>query len=191
MNFFSRGCASRETAYLIAADRVGPGERLALEAHAASCVECADALRSSGSVDAALRGAFAPLRERRTIIAPGRVRLAVGPRATAATNPLLRAPRLFGRLAEVSVMIGVTLFAVTSAMDFSTRPSPGTTSPRSVVQDYFRAQPPLADKDYVRWLRLVKVDASSPSVAAPTRLPVGGVFDVEPAEIAKGPVSPR
>ena len=88
-------------------------------------------------------------------------------------------------------MIGVTLFAVTSSMDFSTRQAPTTTSPRSVVQDYFRAQPPLADIDYVHWLRLVKVDASSPSVADPARLPAGGRFDVEPVEIARGSVSPR
>ena len=191
MKFFSRGCESSESAYLVAADRLGPRERVALETHAASCLDCADALRNSRPVDAALRGAFAPLRERRTIIAPGRVRLAVGPRATAATNPWLRAPRFFGRLAEVSVMVGVTLFAVTSSMDFSSRPAPATTSPRSVLQDYFRAQPPLGDIDYVRWLRLVKVDASSPSVADPTRLPAGGRFDYDPIEIARGSVSPR
>ena len=88
-------------------------------------------------------------------------------------------------------MIGVTLFAVTSSMDFSSRPTPTTTSPRSVVQDYFRGQAPVADIDYVRWLRLVKVDASSPSLADPARLPAGGRFDVEPVEIARGSVSPR
>jgi hypothetical protein len=189
MNLFSRGCESRESAYLIAADRLGPRERFALEMHAASCVECADALRNGRPVDAALRGAFAPLRERRTIIAPGRVRLAVGPRPIAATNQWLRAPRFFGRLAEVSVMVGVTLFAVTSSMDFSTRQAPS--SPRSVVQDYFQGQPPLVDINYVRWLRLVKVDVSSPSVADPTRLPAGGRFDYDPVEIARGSVSPR
>ncbi len=191
MKLFSRGCESREAAYLVAAERLGARERIALEAHAASCAECADALRNSRHVDAALRGAFAPLRERRTIIAPGRVRLAVGPRATAATNPWLRAPRFFARLAEISVMVGVTLFAVGSSMDFSTRQPPSSTAPRSVVQGYFRVQPPLGEIDYVRWLRLLKADASS-SVADPTRLPVGGRFDYEPVEIAKDPgASPR
>ena len=191
MKLFSRGCESGEAAYLIAAERLGGRERIALEVHAASCAECADALRNSRPVDAALRSAFAPLRERRTIIAPGRVRLAVGPRATAATNPWLRAPRFVARLAEVSVMVGVTLFAVGSSMDFSTRQPASPTAPRSVVQEYFRVQPPMAEIDYVRWLRLVKADASS-SVADPTRLPVGGRFDYEPVEIAKDPgASPR
>ena len=189
MKFFSRGCESREAAYLVYASRLGARERIALEAHAASCAECADALRNSRHVDAALRGAFAPLRERRTIIAPGRVRLAVGPRSAAATNPWLRAPRFFGRLAEVSVMVGVTLFAVGTSLDPS--PSSSLTPTPSVVQGYFRGQPPLGEIDYVRWLRLVKADASS-TVTDPTRLPMGGRFDYEPVEFAKGPgASPR
>lgn len=191
MKVFSRGCDSRQAAYLVAADRLGARERIALETHAASCAGCADALRSARPVDAALRGAFAPLRERRTIIAPGRVRLAVGPRATGATNPWLRAPRFFGRLAEVSVMVGVTLFAVGSSLDFSTHAAPSSAAPRSVVQDYFRSQPPVREIDYVRWLRLVKPDDSS-SVADPTRLPAGGRFDFDPIEIARDPgSSPR
>src|SRR5712691_10424022 len=99
MKLFSHGCESRQAAYLVGADRLGAEERIALEAHAASCAECADALRNGRPVDAALRSAFAPLRERRTIVAPGRVRLVVGPRS-AAKNPWLRAPRFFGRLAE-------------------------------------------------------------------------------------------
>src|SRR4029077_20028563 len=105
MRLFSRGCESREAAYLVGADRLDARERVALEAHAASCVDCADALRNARPVDIALRGAFAPLRERRTTIAPGRVRLAVGPRSAAATNAWLRAPRFFARLVEVSVMV--------------------------------------------------------------------------------------
>jgi hypothetical protein len=191
MRLFSRGCESRQAAYLAWADRPGAAERIALEAHAASCVECADALRTGRRMDAAIRGAFSPLRERRTMIAPGRVRLAVGPRATAAVNPWLRAPRFFGRVAEVAVMVGVTLFAVGSSMDFSTHPAPSTTSPRSGVQDSFRAQPPLGDIDYVRWIRLVKSDGPS-IVADLTRLPFGGRFDYDPVEIAKSVgTSPR
>src|SRR5438045_3445479 len=98
MRLFSRGCESRQAAYLVGADRLGARDRIALEAHAASCADCADALRNSRPVDAALRGAFAPLRERRTIIAPGRVRLAVARRSAAAPNPRLHGPRFFGRL---------------------------------------------------------------------------------------------
>jgi hypothetical protein len=190
MKFFSRGCESRQAAYLVGADRLGARERIELEVHAASCVECADALRNGRPVDVALRGAFAPLRERRTMIAPGRVRLAVGPRSAAATNLWLRAPRLFARLAEVSVMVGVTLFAVGTSLDPSTQPS-SLTPTQSVVREYFRAQPPLGDIDYVRWLRLVKADASS-TVSDSTRLPMGGRFDYDPVEYARGPgATPR
>jgi hypothetical protein len=190
MRLFSRGCESRQAAYLVGADRLGARDRIALEAHAASCADCADALRNSRPVDAALRGAFAPLRERRTMIAPGRVRLAVGPRSTAAKNPWLHLPRFVGRLAEVSVMVGVTLFAVGSSLGSSTQQSPLSTT-HSVVQEYFRAQPPLGEIDYVRWLRLVKADASS-TVSDPTRLPMGGRFDYDPIEYAQGPgASPR
>ena len=123
--------------------------------------------------------------------AGSRVRLAVGPRATASTNPLLRAPRLFGRLAEVSVMVGVTLFAVGASLDPLT-PSTSSLAPtQSVVREYFRAQPPLGDIDYMRWLRLVKADASS-TVSDSTRLPMGGRFDYDPVEYARGPgAAPR
>jgi hypothetical protein len=191
MRFFSRGCESLEAAYLVDASRLGARERVALEAHAASCAECADALRNGRPVDAALRDAFGALRERRTIIAPGRVRLAVGPTAPVTTNPWLRAPRVLGRLAEVSVMVGVTLFAVGTSLEPATHSTSPLTSAPSVVQNYFRDQPPVGEIDYVRWLRLVKPDASS-TVSDPTRLPMGGRFDYDPVEFAKGPgASPR
>jgi len=190
MRLFSRGCQARQAAYLAWADRPDVGERIALEAHAASCAECGDALRNARRVDAALRGAFSPLRDRRTIIAPGRVRLAVGPRS-AATNPWLRAPRFFGRLAEVAVMVGVTLFAVSTTFDPSEAPSSSARATHSVVQAYVRAQPPLSDIDYLRWLRLSKPDVSS-TASDQTRLPMGGRFDGDPVEIQKAlGVSPR
>jgi hypothetical protein len=190
MKIFSRGCASRQAAYLALADRLSASERVALEAHASSCGQCADALRNTRRVDAALHVAFSPLRERRTMIAPGRVRLAVGPRS-AATNPWLRAPRFFGRVAEVGVMIGVTLFAVSTTFEPSTRQSTSTTATQSVVQQYLRAQPPMGDIDYLRWLRLNKPDDST-AVSDQTRLPMGGRFDGDPVEIQKGPgAAPR
>ena len=190
MRLFSRRCQSRQAAYLAWADRPDAGRRIALEAHAASCVECADALHNGRRVDAALRGAFSPLRDSRTNIAPGRVRLAVGPRS-AATNPWLRAPRFFGRLAEVAVMVGVTLFAVSTTFDPSTRQSGSTSATHAVVQQYLRAQPPVGDIDYLRWLRLNKPDDSSTALDQ-TRLPMGGRFDGDPVEIQKAlGVSPR
>ena len=189
MKLFSHACESREAAYLVSAGRLGARERIALETHAVSCTECADALRNSPHIDAALRRAFAPLRERRTMIAPGRVRLAVGPRSAALTNPWLRAPRLFGRLAEVTVMLGVALLVVGGSLE--PRPATSITPTRSVVQGSFQAQPPTNEIDYVRWLRLGRADASS-AVSDPTRLPMGGRFDYDPVEFAKGPgASPR
>jgi anti-sigma factor RsiW len=185
------GCASRQAAYLLGADRLGARERIALEAHAASCAECADALRNGRPVEVALRRAFAPLRERRTVVAPGRVRMAVGPRGAGTTNRWLRAPRLFGRLTEITVMLAVTLFAVGSSLDSSARMSTSITPTRSVVQDYFRAQSPLGAIDAVRWLRLLEVNVSS-TVSGSTRFPAGGRFDYDPVEIAKvSGASPR
>jgi hypothetical protein len=188
MRFIRGGCQSREAAYLAGTDRLGARDRVALEAHARTCVECADALHNGRPVDSALRSAFAPLRERRTIIAPGRVRLAVAPRDVPASR-WLRAPRVFGRLIEASVMVSVTLFAVGTSLGSPTSQAEPLTPTHSVVQDYFRAQPPTNDRDYLRWLRLLKVD-ESPAVS--TRLPMGGRFDGDPVEFLKGPgASPR
>lgn len=182
MRLFSRGCESHQAAYLAAADRLGPDERIALELHAVMCADCADALRNGRRIDAALRGAFSPLRERRTIIAPGRVRLALGPRS-ARTNRWLRAPRFIGRLAEVSVMVGVTLFAVSTTLDPSTRQSTSTTATPAMVQE-LRGQTPLVDTDYLHRVRLMKPDVSS-TASDQTRLPMGGRFDSDPVEIQK------
>jgi hypothetical protein len=184
MRLFLHGCEYREAAYLAAADRLASRERLALEAHAAWCVDCADALRNGPPVDAALRGAFAPLRARHTIIAPGRVRLAVGPR-NATPSPWRRAPHLLARLAEVSVMLGATLLVVGSSLEPATRPSSSATATRSAAQESVRADSSLADVDYLHWLRLVKPHDSS-TVSDAARLPMGGRFDFDPVEILKG-----
>jgi anti-sigma factor RsiW len=160
MRYIWGGCELRQSAYLAAADRLGAGERIALEAHASTCADCADALRNGRPLDGALRVAFAPLRERRTIIAPGRVRMAVGPR-TVTPSPWLRMPRLFGRLTEVTMMVAVTLFAVGSSLDWTTRQSAPVRETPSVIEEYFRAQTSHADNAYVRWLRLVSVNDSA------------------------------
>ena len=148
---------------------------------------CADALRNGRPVDAALRSAFAPLRERRTIIAPGRVRLAVAPRSLP-VSPWLRAPRIFGRLFEASVMVSVTLFAVGSSLESSTVQAPPMTPTHSVVQDYFRAQPPTNERDYLRWLRLLK--PMTPEVLR--RISRWAPFRRRPRRVPPGPgASPR
>src|SRR2546428_13507615 len=103
MKLFSHGCEYRQAAYLAGADRLGARERIVLEAHARTCPDCADALRNGRPVDIAPRGAFAPLRDRRPMIAPGRVRLALGP-SGGPPHRARPAPRLFRPLAEVSAM---------------------------------------------------------------------------------------
>ena len=190
MRLFSRGCEWRADAYLAVAGALGVRERIALEAHAATCAECADALRNGRPVDSALRGAFLPLRERRTIVAPGRARLALGPKA-AVPSFWLRAPRVLGRLAEVSVMVGVTMFAVGSSMEPATR-EPGSVTPaQTVILDAFHAPSSLGDIDYLRWLRLVKPNVSSNGLDT-TRIPMGGRFDGDPIEVQRGMgASPR
>ena len=186
MNLFSRGCSEHRRPYLAGVDRMDLRERLDLETHALGCSECADALRNAGAVDSALRGAFASLRERRAMLAPGRVRLAVMPKP-AQPNMWLRAPRLFGRLAEISVMVSVTLFALGGAI-----PTNPTVTPehRSVVEDYFRAQPPFDELDYFRWLRLNHTDAILTASDSP-RFPAGGMFDVDQPETVKWSTTPR
>ena len=188
MNLFSRGCESRQAAYLAGADRISARERVALEAHAASCTECADALRNGRLVDIALRGAFASLRERRAIVAPGRVRLAVGAVA-ARPSPWQRAPRLFGRLAEVSVMVGVTLLAVGTSFEPPSAPSSSLPITQTMTQERVRGQAPLDEIEYLRWVRLVK-SSDTPTVSGSARLLMGG-FDSNPLEIQKTPASPR
>ncbi len=141
MRFFVRSCEQREAAYLAGSGRLTLGERLDLERHAAVCGECADALRNVRPVDRALSTAFAPLRERHTIIAPGRVRMALGYEKPVAK--WLRLPRIFGRIAEATVMVGVTMFVVGSALVDTATQQPVPTAERSVVDAYFRAQPPF------------------------------------------------
>jgi hypothetical protein len=173
-----RGCPSAQMSYVSATGEMTIRERLDLETHAAACPECADALREARRVDRALRAAFAPLAERRAILAPGRVRMALGPTAPRRAN-WLRAPAFFGRLAEVSVAVGIALFAITGTVE---EPR-STANPvvHSVIQDYFRSLPPRDDINYFRWLRLQPAPVAQR--ADPVRLPVGGRFDVEPDEI--------
>jgi hypothetical protein len=173
-----QGCRSAQMSYVSAIGEMTIRERLDLEAHAATCPECADALREARLVDRALRAAFAPLAERRAILAPGRVRMALGPAARRRVS-WLRAPSFFARLAEVSVAVGVALFAITGTVE-EPRATANPVS-HSVIQDYFRSMPPSDDINYFRWLRLQPAPAAQR--ADPVRLPVGGRFDVEPDEI--------
>lgn len=178
MRLFARRCEYRDLPYAAAAEGLPLLDRLALEQHAARCAECSDAIRNARAVDTALRVGFSRLRDRRAMLAPGRVRLALGPKPVE-RHPWLRVPALFGRLAEVSVMVGVTLFVVGGSFG---EPRTVTPQPRSVIETYFESRPPGDDViDYFRWLRLHPQPA--PVVRDAVRLPAGGLYDVEPLEI--------
>ena len=94
----------------------------------------------------------------------------------------LRAPALFARFAEVSVALGVALFALTGSVEQQT----AAPAPHSVIRDYFRAQPPVDDTsiDYFRWLRAQTAAAGAPVIVRSTvRLPAGGRYDVEVEQV--------
>lgn len=185
MRFFARECSSAERITSAIAGGLTAREWSEVETHASSCADCAEALRDAVAVDVALTRAFAPLRSRRTMLAPGRVRMAIGPATRERSSGWLRAPALFARLAEVSVALGVVLFAVTTSVE---APSQAVApQPRSVIHEYFRSRPPTEDLDYFRWLRLQP--ATRAGVADPVRLPVGGRFDVEQVETVINPSS--
>ncbi len=179
MRLFARGCGRSQIPYIAVAEGLPIRDRLDLEAHAATCAECAEALRGAHSVDHALRGAFAPLRERRAMLAPGRVRLALGS-TRLDRSTWFRLPAFFGRLAEVSVMVGVTLFVIGGSFEVPRQTV--APQPRSVIESYFRTLPPSDEAiDYFRWLRL----QAPPSVDTrdAVRLPVGGRYDVDQHEV--------
>src|SRR5256886_9458249 len=145
MKLFARGCGLSQLPYTARAEDLSIRDRFEIEAHAASCPECAAALRDVHSVDAALRSAFGPLRERRAMLAPGRVRLALNSRRVERST-LFRLPRFFGRLAEVSVMVGVTLFVIGGSVEYPPTGSPPPT--RAQIHGYFTHQPPTHGSDF-------------------------------------------
>jgi hypothetical protein len=80
-------------------------------------------------------------------------------------------------------MVGVTVFAVSTTLDPSTRQSTSTTATPAMVQE-LRGQTPLVDTDYLRRVRLMKPDVLA-TESDQTRLPMGGRFDSDPVEIQK------
>ena len=186
MRLFGRGCSFVERTTTAVAGGLSSWERSDVEKHASACAECADALRDAVAIDVALTRAFAPLRSHRTMLAPGRVRVALGPAPEERSSRWLRAPAVFARLAEVSVALGVVLFAVSTSVE---APSGSVApQPHSVIREYFRSQPPSEDIDYFRWLRLQPAERAGAAVDL-VRLPVGGRFDVEQVETVINPTS--
>jgi anti-sigma factor RsiW len=154
---------------------LGQRERLELEAHAETCPRCDTALRDLATISVALDRAYAPLRQRTTLLSPARVHLAarVDPRPSA---PWWRAG-FVGRLSEATMALGFAALVLGGSLDVAPKPEIVPIASHSVIRDYFRAQPPTEDTAYLRWLRFqfraIGVD-TLPSV----RYPVGGQFDV-------------
>ena len=155
-----------------------PRERLELEAHADGCARCDAALRDLTTISVALDRAYAPLRQRGTLLSPARVRLA------ARVEPQLTVPwwraGFIGRLSEATMALGFAALVLGGSLDLVVKPAaevvPAAAAP-SVIKDYFKTQPPVDEGAYVRWLRFqlrVIGTVSAPAV----RYPVGGQFDV-------------
>ncbi len=127
-------------------------ERLELEAHADGCVRCDTAMRDLATISVALDRAYAPLRQRGTLLSPARARLA----ARAEPRPSVPWWRVgfAGRLSEATMALAFAALVVGGSLDIAQRPGAVLSAPSaSVIQDYFRAQPPAEETAYVRWLR--------------------------------------
>ena len=152
MRLFSVACraAEQKMADLFTGE-LHARERLELEAHADDCGRCGTALRDLAAISVALGRAYAPMRMRGTLLSPARARLAARtpPRPSAAWWRV----GFVGRLSEATMALGFAALILGGAMDLAAvRPGVITSAP-SVIQDYFRAQPPAEETAYVRWLR--------------------------------------
>jgi hypothetical protein len=167
------GCrAAEQKIVALVAGELAPADRVALEAHGARCARCGDALRDAVSTSLAIERAFAPLRARTAALSPARVRL-----ATRAPEPEPRPSwtGIFGRLSEATMALGFAALMLGGSLDV-VRPGSIATPP-SILQQYFRTQPPYDEQGYARWMRLQlrTVQPDAPAV----RYPVGGTYDVD------------
>ncbi len=178
MRLFSVACraADQKMAELFTGE-LGVRERLDLEAHADGCVRCGAALRDLATISVALDRAYAPVRQRVTLLSPARVRLAARsePRSTV---PWWRVG-FVGRLSETTMALGFAALVLGGSLDLAVKPdiTPTVAAP-SVIREYFRAQPPTEETAYMRWLRFQFRSIGAETVPA-VRYPVGGQFDVE------------
>jgi hypothetical protein len=152
-------------------------ERLELEAHADICARCGAALRDLATISFALDRAYAPLRQRGTLLSPARVRLAARVEPPTAV-PWWRAG-FIGRLSEATMALGFAALVLGGSLDLALKPDaiPFASAP-SVIKDYFRTQPPADETAYLRWFRF-QLRAIGADPARAVRYPVGGQFDVE------------
>jgi anti-sigma factor RsiW len=151
MRLFSVACraAEQKMADLFTGE-LHARERLELEAHADGCFRCGAALRDLAAISVALDRAYAPMRQRGTLLSPARARLA----ARTPPRPSVAWWRVgfVGRLSEATMALGFAALILGGAMDLAVQTG-ATPSAPSVIQDYFRALPPAEETAYVRWLR--------------------------------------
>jgi len=156
-------------------------ERLELEAHADSCARCDAALRDLSTISVALDRAYAPLRQRGTLLSPARVRLAarVEPRPVATWWRV----GFVGRLSEATMALGFAALVLGGSLDIAVKPEiiPAASAP-SVIKDYMRTQPPYEETAYLRWLRF-QLRAIGAAAVPAVRYPAGGQYDVEQVTI--------
>lgn len=159
-----------------------PRARLELEAHADSCARCGTALRDLATISVALDRAYAPLRQRGTLLSPARVRLA----ARVEPRPAMPWWRLglVGRLSEATMALGFAALVLGGSLDVAAVKTDATPSTsltaahaQSVIRDYMRTQPPYEETAYLRWLRF-QLRAIGADAIQTVRYPVGGQFDV-------------
>jgi anti-sigma factor RsiW len=175
MRLFSVACraAEHKMADLFTGE-LHPRERLELEAHADGCARCGIALRDLAAISVALDRAYAPIRQRGTLLSPARARLA----ARREPQPSVAWWRVgfVGRLSEATMALGFAALILGGALDLAAaRPGTIPAAP-SVVQDYFAAQPPAEETAYVRWLRW---HATAADFGPAFGYPLGGESEAE------------
>lgn len=181
MRLFSVSCRAAEQKMTdLFTGELHARERLELEAHADTCARCDAALRDLAMISVALDRAYAPLRQRGTLVSPARVRLAARVKLQP-TAPWWRVG-FVGRLSEATMALGLAALVLGGSLDLAVKPEviPTAAAPsvNSVIKDYFRTQPPTEETAYMRWLRFQLRVIGAASVPA-VRYPVGGQFDVE------------
>jgi hypothetical protein len=171
MRFLQVGCRAAEQRMAdLFTGELHARERLELEAHADTCTRCDAALRDLTTISVALDRAYAPLRQRGTLLSPARVRLAARIEPSV-TVPWWRAGSI-GRLSEATMALGFAALVLGGSFDLALQPS-AIQSPPSVIKDYFRTQPPADETAYIRWLRLRAIGLE----IGPALYPVVGQVD--------------
>jgi anti-sigma factor RsiW len=159
-----------------------PRERLELEAHADGCARCDAALRDLATISVALDRAYAPLRQRGTLLSPARVRLAARAEPQA-TVPWWRIG-FVGRLSEATMALAFGALVLGGSLDLAVKTDETTTptssvaaQTQSIIRDYMRTQPPYEETAYLRWLRF-QLRAIGADAVQRVRYPAGGQYDV-------------